>query len=314
MMNSPGTGVQRGAAFGPRWPVFGNVDVTRATVQVRPLTYLGALGRRGLDAGNQPRDAQAARESADGGGKIGLAQLWIGTSGYVYPHWRKGVFYPEGLPAREELAYYAAQFHTVELNNPFYRLPSPEMFLRWREATPPDFCFAVKVSRFITHLKRLRDATEPVGTFLERAARLDPKLGPLLFQLPPTFQVDPGRLSEFLAVLPPERRWVMEFRHPSWFTPAIYQLLGQHGVALCIPVGGQVQPDLVTTAPFTYVRMHAGMGPGGGFTPEQLRWWAGRLRGLCRAGIESYVYFNNDRGGHAPRDAQELRRLVGSKQ
>jgi len=97
-------------------------------------------------------------------------------------------------------------------------------------------------------------------------------------------------------VLPPERRWVMEFRHPSWFTPAIYQLLGQHGVALCIPVGGQVQPDLVTTAPFTYVRMHAGMGPGGGFTPEQLRWWAGRLRGLRRAGIESYVYFNNDRG------------------
>jgi uncharacterized protein YecE (DUF72 family) len=215
------------------------------------------------------------------------------------------------LPAREELAYYAAQFPTVELNNPFYRLPSPEMFLRWRESTPAEFHFSVKVSRFITHMKRLRDVAGPVTTFLELAAGLDPKLGPLLFQLPPTFQIDAGRLDEFLGLLTPERRWVMEFRHPSWHTTVIYQLLGQRGVALCIPVGGRVQPDLVTTAPFAYVRMHAGTRPGGGFAPEQLRLWAGRLRGLRRAGIEPYVYFNNDRGGHAPRDAQELRRLVG---
>jgi uncharacterized protein YecE (DUF72 family) len=215
------------------------------------------------------------------------------------------------LPAREELTYYASQFDTVELNNPFYRLPSAEMFLRWREATPPGFHFAVKASRFITHMKRLRDAAEPVGTFLELAALLDPKLGPLLFQLPPSFLLDPGRLEEFLQVLTPERKWVMEFRHPSWYTPVTYQLLGQHGVALCIPVGGRVQPDLVTTAAFTYVRMHAGTRPGGGFAPDQLRLWAARLRGLRRAGIEAYVYFNNDRGGHAPQDARELRMLVG---
>jgi uncharacterized protein YecE (DUF72 family) len=214
------------------------------------------------------------------------------------------------LPAREELTYYASQFDTVELNNPFYRLPSPEMLLRWREATPPEFHFAVKVSRFITHMKRLRDAQEPVGTFLELAALLDPKLGPLLFQLPPSFHADASRLEEFLRVLTPERKWVMEFRHPSWYAPAIYQLLGQHGVALCIPVGGRVQPDLVTTAPFTYVRMHAGTHPGGGFAPDQLRLWAARLRGLRRAGIEAYVYFNNDRGGFAPRDARALRELV----
>jgi uncharacterized protein YecE (DUF72 family) len=220
------------------------------------------------------------------------------------------VFYPKGLPAREELAYYASQFNTVELNNPFYRLPSPEMFLRWRESTPPEFHLAVKVSRFITHMKRLRDAEEPVSTFLELAALLDPKLGPLLFQLPPTFLLDPDRLAEFLRLLTPERKWVMEFRHPSWFTPVIYQLLGERGVALCIPVGGRVQPDLVTTAPFTYLRMHAGTRPGGGFSPDQLRLWAARVRGLRRAGIEAYVYFNNDRGGHAPRDAQVLRRLV----
>jgi uncharacterized protein YecE (DUF72 family) len=220
------------------------------------------------------------------------------------------VFYPKGLPAREELGYYAAQFDTVELNNPFYRLPSAEMFHRWRESTPANFHFAVKVSRFITHMKRLHDAAEPVERFLDLAAGLDPKLGPLLFQLPPTFHMDAARLREFLAVLPPERRWVMEFRHPSWHTPVVYELLGQRGVALCIPVGGRVQPELVTTARFTYVRMHAGAGSGGGFTLEQLRLWAGRLRGLRRAGIEAYVYFNNDRGGHAPRDALELRRRL----
>lgn len=200
----------------------------------------------------------------------------------------------------------------MELNNPFYRLPSPEMFLRWRESTPPEFHFAVKVSRFITHMKRLRDAGEPVSTFLELAALLDPKLGPLLFQLPPTFLVDPDRLAEFLRLLTPERKWVLEFRHPSWYTPVIYQLLGERGVALCIPVGGRVQPDLVTTAPFTYLRMHAGTRPGGGFAPDQLRLWAARVRGLRRAGIEVYVYFNNDRGGHAPRDAQGLQGLVDS--
>jgi uncharacterized protein YecE (DUF72 family) len=223
------------------------------------------------------------------------------------------VFYPKGLPAREELAYYASEFHTVELNNPFYRLPSAEMFIRWRDSTPPAFHFAVKVSRFITHMKRLRDAAEPLATFLELATLLGPKLGPLLFQLPPSFPVDPGRLGDFLRLLTPQHKWVMEFRHPSWYTSAVYQLLGDHRVALCVPVGGRVQPKLVTTAPFTYVRMHAGTLSGGGFAPDQLRLWAARLRGLRPAGIEAYVYFNNDRGGHAPRDARALLKLVGGE-
>jgi uncharacterized protein YecE (DUF72 family) len=188
------------------------------------------------------------------------------------------------------------------------------MFLRWRDCTPPEFHFAVKVSRYISHMKRLRDAAEPLATFLELARLLGPKLGPLLFQLPPSFHVDPGRLKDFLGLLTPDHRWVMEFRHPSWYTPAVYQLLGDHRVALCVPVGGRVQPELVTTAPFTYVRMHAGAGPGGGFARDQLRLWAARLRGLGRAGIEAYVYFNNDRGGHAPRDARALLNLAGSEQ
>lgn len=235
-----------------------------------------------------------------------MSDLWVGTSGYVYPHWRRGVFYPEGLRQRDELGWYADRFRTVELNNPFYRLPAPESFDRWRDAVAQDFVFAVKASRYITHIRRLRDAADPLALFLERAERLGPKLGPILFQLPPTFHADLPVLRDFLARLPSGRRWVVEFRHPSWHSPAAYDALGDHGVALCIPVGGRVRPDLVTTAPFAYIRMHAGEGPGGGFTGEQLEWWAGRLRALGGAGKDRYVYFNNDPGGHAPRDARSL--------
>jgi uncharacterized protein YecE (DUF72 family) len=236
--------------------------------------------------------------------------LWIGTSGYVYRHWRHGVFYPEGVRPRDELAWYATRFRTVELNNPFYKLPESSTFLRWRETVPADFRFAVKASRYITHLKRLRDAAEPLALLLERAGVLGGRLGPILFQLPPTFHADPSRLAGFLRDLPPERQWTIEFRHPSWHTTQVYEILGGAGVALCVPVGGKVQPDLVTTAPFAYIRMHAGAGPDGGFTDDQLRAWAGRVGALRQAGKEVYVYFNNDWRGHAVRDAERLRGLL----
>jgi uncharacterized protein YecE (DUF72 family) len=234
----------------------------------------------------------------------------IGTSGYVYPHWRKGVFYPRDLTARQELPYYAARFPTVELNSPFYRLPAPGVFRAWRETTPKDFVFAVKASRFITHMKRLRDCEAPLALFLERARELRPKLGPILFQLPPTQKVDLDRLSRFLTILPRGIRWVMEFRHPSWFTADTYGCLERRGVALCIPVGGQVTADPVATTAFAYVRMHAGVLPGGGFSPAQLRTWAGRIRAFRRAGRDVYVYFNNDWLGMAVKNALELKRLL----
>jgi uncharacterized protein YecE (DUF72 family) len=241
----------------------------------------------------------------------GVAQIRIGTSGYVYPHWRKGVFYPPRLPAREELAYYAARFRTVELNNPFYRLPTPETFTRWGESTPSDFQFAVKASRYITHIKRLHNVHDELARFVERAALLRWKLGPILFQLPPTQQRDLPRLGEFLGLLSAERRWVVEFRHPSWHTNETYQLLAERGVALCIPVGGGVQPDRVTTAPFTYLRMHRGQEPAGGFTAEELKSWAAQIRVLKAAGKDVYVYFNNDWGGFAVRDAASLQEMLG---
>jgi uncharacterized protein YecE (DUF72 family) len=239
-----------------------------------------------------------------------VSDLWVGTSGYVYIHWRRGVFYPQGLRQREELAYYAQRFRTVELNNPFYRLPAGVSFDRWRDAVPDDFLFAVKASRYITHIRRLRDASDAVGLFLERAERLGPKLGPLLFQLPPTFAVALEVLRRFLDQLPAGHRWVLEFRHPSWHTAEVYRVLADHAVALCIPVGGRVRPDLVTTASFVYIRMHAGEGPGGSFTGEQLADWAGRLRALGKAGKDRFVYFNNDAGGHAPRNARALLDLL----
>jgi uncharacterized protein YecE (DUF72 family) len=234
----------------------------------------------------------------------------IGTSGYVFRHWRGGVFYPPGLRLQDELTWYAGRFGTVELNNPFYRVPSAEQFARWRDATPPDFIFAVKVNRFISHTLLLRDAAEPLGTFLAHATVLGAKLGPLLVQLPPHFQVDLPRLESFLDGVPRERRWTVELRHPSWQIPTVYEALGRRGVALCVPVGGRVQPDLVTTAPFTYIRMHAGAGEAGGFTEAQLRPWAARVRALARLGKDVYVYFNNDREGHAVRDAGRLREML----
>jgi uncharacterized protein YecE (DUF72 family) len=238
-------------------------------------------------------------------------EVRIGTSGYMYPHWRKGVFYPLGLPVKQELGYYAGRFRTVELNNPFYRLPTPEMFVRWRESTPPAFDFAVKASRYITHIKRLRNVADEVALFMERASLLGKKLGPVLFQLPPTQQVDQPRLRDFLSLLTPDRRWVMEFRHASWHTGETYQLLAAHDVALCIPVGGGLEPDHITTAPFTYIRMHRGKEPAGGFTNAELRRWAARVRALVDAGKEVYVYFNNDWEGFALRDAAVFERHLG---
>lgn len=239
-----------------------------------------------------------------------LSDICLGTSGYVYRHWREGVFYPPGLNAREELAYYASRFPTVELNNSFYRLPSPEAFDRWRDITPPGFQFAVKGSRFITHIKQLREVSEEITLLMSRAIRLGPKLGPVLFQLPPTQQIDLTRLADFLSQLSAHRRWVIEFRHPSWHTSTVYQLLTDHQVALCIPVGGGSHPDRVTTAPFTYIRMHRGQEPAGGFTEEELGSWAAQIRALRTAGKEVYVYFNNDWEGFAIRDAEKLRQLL----
>jgi uncharacterized protein YecE (DUF72 family) len=244
-------------------------------------------------------------------------RLFLGTSGYVYPHWR-GRFYPPGLPSREWLPFYARHFGTVELNNPFYRLPAKTAFRSWRATVPDDFVFAVKASRYLTHLKRLKAPRAPLDRLLRRVRPLGPTLGPLLFQLPPHFHQDPARLRTFLRALQrqshvPGLRAALEVRHASWLVPETFDLLHKAGVALCLhdarpaPVRGPL------TADFVYVRRH---GPGaryrGSYPEGRLRADARDIGGWLDEGRDVYVYFNNDGGGAAVRNAKRLGQLLGA--
>ena len=232
--------------------------------------------------------------------------FWVGTSGWVYPHW-KGVFYPANLPAKYWLAFYSSRFRTVEVNNSFYRLPSESTFVSWAQATPQGFLFSVKASRFITHVKKLNVTSEPVKAFLDRARLLGPKLGPILFQLPPGWSCNAQRLEAFLDLLPADLPFVFEFRDESWFNERVYALLERKGVALClISLPGFLCPVKVT-APFVYIRMHgSGTVYGGLYGPEELSYWARLAKNFLRDGLDLYVYFNNDAFGFAVRNAAEF--------
>ncbi|GAA4921108.1 uncharacterized protein YecE (DUF72 family) [Nonomuraea thailandensis] len=230
----------------------------------------------------------------------------VGTSGWQYKDWR-GVLYPEGVPQRLWLETYAAEFATVESNNAFYRLPSQESFAAWRERTPPGFVMAVKASRFLTHIKRLEEPEEPVARLMGAAAGLKEKLGPILLQLPPTLRADPGRLDRCLGCFPPEVRVAVEPRHDSWWTEEVRQLLVARGAALCWAdrLGRPVSP-LWRTAGWGYVRLHQGRS-GWEYGESSLRTWAARVR---EAGWQdAWVYFNNDPGGAAVRNARRFVRL-----
>src|SRR5581483_2008586 len=239
----------------------------------------------------------------------------VGTSGYVYPHWR-GRFYPRSVPQRLWLPHYAAHFPTVELNNPFYRLPSLAAVRAWRAAVPPGFVFAVKASRYLTHVKRLRAPAGPLRLFLGRMRGLGPGLGPVLFQLPATFHANPERLDGLVRALGRQRlvpglRVALEVRHPSWLEADVVARLRAGSVALCLadwtacPVTGPV------TADFVYVRRH---GPAaryaGTYGEAALAEDATRIRRWRREGRDVYVYFNNDQAAHAVRDARRLAALA----
>jgi uncharacterized protein YecE (DUF72 family) len=240
--------------------------------------------------------------------------LFLGTSGYVYPHWR-GRFYPADLPVRAWLPFYARHFDTVELNNPFYRLPAKAAFRAWRAAVPDDFVFAVKASRYLTHLKRLSAPRAPLDRLLRRMAPLGSTLGPVLFQLPPHARANMPRLQTFLRALERQPhvanlRAVLEVRHASWLVPETFERLGKAGVALCLH-DARVQPVVgPVTADFVYVRRHGAPGPSGSYAGATLRADARRIRGWLGEGRDVYVYFNNDGGGAAVRNALQLRRLL----
>ncbi|HEX7082995.1 MAG TPA: DUF72 domain-containing protein [Gaiellaceae bacterium] len=238
-------------------------------------------------------------------------RIRVGCSGWNYAHWRNGVFYPPRCPARRWLAYYAERFETVEVNATFYRLPRESSVARWVDETPGDFVFAVKASRYLTHVKRLLDVAEHLPLLLDRIEplRRSPKLGPLLWQLPPTFACDLERLASALAQLPRDLRHAFEFRHPSWFRPELYELLRAHGVALVIGDRPQVHAFQAheLTAGFTFVRFHHGSrGARGNYSSGELDEWAERLRAWAET-VEVYAYFNNDWEGFAVENARELR-------
>ncbi len=238
-----------------------------------------------------------------------MGAVRVGTSGYQYRHWRD-VLYPEGLPARAWLPRYAAFFDTVELNATFYRLPSADAVDRWRALAPPRFTFAVKGSRYLTHMKRLLDAGAGLRRFFDPVARLGGKLGPVLWQLPPHLKPDLARLDRFLARLPPGRHAV-EFRDPAWYSEETCAVLAAHGAAFCEHDHVKQAPPRLTGG-FRYVRFHGTTGRYSG------RYGADALRGPARSYLESagrgvpvFVFFNNDQGGHAIHDALDLLALVG---
>jgi uncharacterized protein YecE (DUF72 family) len=232
----------------------------------------------------------------------------IGTSGWQYDDWR-GPFYPDDLPQRAWLEFYADRFNTVEVNNSFYRLPELETFRRWREQTPPGFVVTVKASRFITHLKRLRDPEEPVKLLWERAAGLGDRLGPVLFQLPPRFPVEAGRLRQLLDALPAGMRPAFEFRDPTWYADEIFHLLDAAGAALVWPDRPGVRPTLPVTGRWVYVRFHQGTASGPGYRRDKLKRWASRI--AAPDATEAFIYFNNDQTGAAIRDARTMIELLG---
>jgi uncharacterized protein YecE (DUF72 family) len=228
----------------------------------------------------------------------------VGTSGWQYDDWRSR-FYPADLPRSGWLRWYAERFSSVEVNNTFYRLPGRSTFERWRDETPEGFVIAVKASRYLTHLRRLREPQEPLRRLLGAAAGLGSRLGPVLFQLPPRFPAQPDRLAELLRHLPADVRAAFEFRDPSWDTDEIHEMIRDAGAALVVADRpGWRLPDRLV-GEWAYVRFHQGRKLSPGYPRDKLRRWADRLMDL---GVtDGYVYFNNDPGGAAIRDASRFR-------
>lgn len=268
-----------------------------------------ARGKTVRASHNKARPHSARKASRRRGEQRG--QVLVGTSGWSYDHW-VGLVYPEGANPRDWLAHYATRLGTVEINASFYHLPKPEMLEGWAAHTPAGFRFAVKAWRRITHYRRLADCGEPLTVFLERVAALGPKLGPVLFQLPPRFGLDLDRLNAFLELLPRDKRFAFEFRDPSWHVEPVYRALAARNAAFCPFQLGKLVGPRVVTADFVYVRLH---GPKaryrGDYSKAALADWAKWLRPQMKAGCDVYVYFDNtDEADYAVRDAERLAAML----
>jgi uncharacterized protein YecE (DUF72 family) len=242
---------------------------------------------------------------------IKMSKVWIGTSGWTYDGWR-GPFYPEDVPKKDWLRWYAQRFATTEINGSFYRTPSLEAVSAWRDQTPKQFLFSWKASKFITHWKRLTEKCENSIELMEtRLAALAPKIGTVLFQLPPQFQKNYDRLASFLKMLPRSHVYAFEFRHKSWYDDDVLELLQRHNVSLCLSDHHDAPAPWEVTARHVYVRGH---GPGGryrdNYSDKTLRAWARDVMKWQRQRRTVFVYFDNDQKSAAPTDAQRLRELL----
>ncbi len=239
-----------------------------------------------------------------------MAQIRIGISGWQYAVFAER-FYPADMAKKEQLAYYARQFPTVEVNSTFYHLPRKRTVENWRKAVPEGFIFAVKASRYITHMKNLMAPKETLPKFFERIEGFREKCGPILFQLPPNWVVNEERLTQFVANLPEDCRFAFELRNPSWFTEGVLKVLRENGIASCLYDFNGRQSPFVQTADFHYIRLH---GPGRAYNDpydlDSLGRWADRVSGWADSGLDVYFYFDNTKNGYAWENAQTLHDLV----
>ena len=231
-------------------------------------------------------------------------RTFVGTSGYSYKEW-KGTFFPEDLPASKMLGFYAGRFNTVEINNTFYRMPAPAMVAKWAEQVPEAFVFALKAPQTITHRRQLNDAGDAVAFFWKTARELGPKLGPVLFQMPPFFKKDLGRLRDFLRQLPEDCRAAFEFRHPSWFADDVYDVLKTAGAPLCLADTDDEEPPLVATGNWGYLRLRRT-----DYDAARLRTCVQRIR--SQPWENTYVFFKHEDEGKGPQFAAQFNEALQS--
>ena len=248
------------------------------------------------------------RKAADQKRKTG--GIRIGCSGWVYKHWR-GIFYREGLPQRLWFARYSEEFDTVEINNSFYRLPSGDTFEKWRKQAPAGFCYSVKANRYLTQAKKLKDCEEPLERMMSAVRCLGDRLGPILYQLPPSMRLNLDRLESFVKILPKDVSNVFEFRNKSWYVPETYSLLDRYGASLCVHDMTGCTSERIGVGSIAYVRFHGGEGKyWGRYSDECLLAWTDWILDQSRQGRGVWCYFNNDIHGHAIEDARTLKSMV----
>ena len=237
------------------------------------------------------------------------SDIRVGTSGWTYPHWAE-LFYPVDWPKSRWLEYYTEHFDTVELNATFYRLPLPKTFENWKARTPDSFKWAVKASKYITHTRRLKEPEEPLERFCDASSGLREKLGPILFQLPPSLSFNEKEFAHFCKCLNPSKSHALEVRHPSWITDRLFAILEKHNIAFCIAdTAGRYPYHEVVTADFVYVRLHGSKKLyASDYSEEELQTWAKKVREWER---DAYVYFDNDFAGHAVKNAKRLKEILG---